>query len=80
MYHVLAVSVLLRLVLLSQDSSSWLSDRVELSTPLNSWTRCKTITREANYCNSIVKEGVALKGAGISPYQSDLFHEVMRDY
>uniref|UniRef100_A0A1X7VM89 Phosphatidylinositol glycan anchor biosynthesis class U protein n=1 Tax=Amphimedon queenslandica TaxID=400682 RepID=A0A1X7VM89_AMPQE len=61
MYHVLAVSVLLRLFLLSQEASGWLSDRIELSTPLNSWTR--------------LKEGVALKEAGLSSYQSDLFHE-----
>ena len=41
MKHVFALSVFLRIALISQVSSDWFSERVELSTPLNSWTRCE---------------------------------------
>ena len=52
MYHVFAVSLLLRLALILNHSTEWLSDRVELSTPLNSWTRRNNIyITTANYYN-----------------------------
>ena len=39
MKHVFVLSVFLRIALISQVFSDWFSERVELSTPLNSWTR-----------------------------------------
>ena len=53
---------LLRLWLLGSPlSSSYLVQRVELSTPLNSWKR--------------LTEGVTLWRSGVDPYSGALFHE-----
>jgi len=49
------------LLFLAPTVTRWLSGRVELNTPVNSWKR--------------VVEAVALENAGISPYGSDAFHE-----
>jgi len=58
----LGVGLVLRVLLfLTPAVTRWLSGRVELNTPVNSWKR--------------VVEAVALDKAGISPYGSDAFHE-----
>merc|ERR1712136_159894 len=49
------------LLFLASSVPRWLGGRVELNTPVNSWKR--------------VVEAVALENAGISPYDSDAFHE-----
>eukprot|EP00117_Sycon_ciliatum_P050143 scpid25011/ scgid35436/ Phosphatidylinositol glycan anchor biosynthesis class U protein; Cell division cycle protein 91-like 1; GPI transamidase component PIG-U len=53
--------LLLRIALLSQSSSEWLSRRIEVSTPLSSWRR--------------VVEGITLLEHGYSPYEGDMFHQ-----
>jgi phosphatidylinositol glycan class U len=60
----LAVGILIRLILFNITSlREWLEDRVEISTPLTGWNR--------------VLEGIYLKKTlNISPYESDLIHEI----
>ncbi|XP_030831860.1 phosphatidylinositol glycan anchor biosynthesis class U protein [Strongylocentrotus purpuratus] len=55
------IGVTVRSVLFNSFVSSWLTDRVEISTPLTSW-------------KSMV-EGLTLLERGISPYAGDTFHE-----
>jgi len=45
----------------SRSLAQWLSERPELVTPLTSWKR--------------VTEGLALKRAGVAPYDGDVYHE-----
>jgi len=45
----------------SHSLAHWLSERPELVTPLTSWKR--------------VTEGLALKRAGVAPYDGDVYHE-----
>ena len=59
-----------------------LSDRVEISTPLNSWKRGKDHFRSYlihNYdkctCFLLAVEGVYLYERSLSPYDGDVFHE-----
>ncbi|XP_041454482.1 phosphatidylinositol glycan anchor biosynthesis class U protein-like [Lytechinus variegatus] len=61
MIFVSLIGVTVRSVLFYSFVSSWLTDRVEISTPLTSW-------------KSMV-EGVTLLEWGISPYAGDIFHE-----
>lgn len=56
-----ALAGTIRLLLMNSDCQKIISDRVEVSTALNSW---KTVT-----------EGVYLYNSGIDPYTGDLFHE-----
>ncbi|XP_008549393.1 phosphatidylinositol glycan anchor biosynthesis class U protein [Microplitis demolitor] len=51
----------IRLILMNSELQKTISDRVEISTALNSWKR--------------VTEGVHLRNFGIDPYSGDLFHE-----
>lgn len=60
-YMEYAVAGLIRYWLLSSDYRQTVADRVEVSTPLNSWKR--------------VLEGAFLHNEGINPYDGDLFHE-----
>ncbi|XP_054278899.1 phosphatidylinositol glycan anchor biosynthesis class U protein-like [Macrosteles quadrilineatus] len=55
------VAFLIRLWLCLSDYKQVISDRVEISTPLNSWKR--------------VTEGVVLYEEGTDPYIGDMFHE-----
>uniref|UniRef100_A0A1B6LCH5 Phosphatidylinositol glycan anchor biosynthesis class U protein n=1 Tax=Graphocephala atropunctata TaxID=36148 RepID=A0A1B6LCH5_9HEMI len=55
------VAYLIRLWLSLSDYKQVISDRVEISTPLNSWKR--------------VTEGVVLYNEGTDPYVGDMFHE-----
>jgi len=45
----------------SPSLANWLSERPELVTPLTSWKR--------------VTEGLALRRAGMAPYDGDVYHE-----
>jgi len=45
----------------SPSLAHWLSERPELVTPLTSWKR--------------VTEGLALRRAGVAPYDGDVYHE-----
>ncbi|GLH06978.1 Uncharacterized protein GBIM_12552 [Gryllus bimaculatus] len=56
-----ALAGLIRFWLLCSDYRQTVADRVEVSTPLNSWKR--------------VTEGAFLYNEGINPYDGDLFHE-----
>lgn len=56
-----ALAGALRLLLMNSEYQKIISDRVEVSTALNSWKR--------------VTEGVYLYGIDIDPYSGDLFHE-----
>lgn len=56
-----AVAGAIRLWLLQSDYRQVIADRVEVSTPLNSWKK--------------VTEGVFLQDEGVNPYSGDLFHE-----
>ncbi|XP_053213035.1 phosphatidylinositol glycan anchor biosynthesis class U protein-like [Panonychus citri] len=51
-----------RMLLMSSSYQKMIADRVEISTPVNSWKR--------------VVEGVTLMKHNISPYEGDTFHEV----
>ncbi len=59
-------------------SKKWLSERVEVSTPLHSLTRCKVIFVNNNVVSIsiVVLEGVALKKAGLPVYEGNTFHGV----
>ncbi|XP_035678733.1 phosphatidylinositol glycan anchor biosynthesis class U protein-like [Branchiostoma floridae] len=50
-----------RAVLMSSHLAGWLQDRLELASPVTSWTR--------------MTEGLSLLDHGISPYEGDMFHE-----
>ncbi|KAL6265200.1 phosphatidylinositol glycan anchor biosynthesis class U protein [Pogonomyrmex barbatus] len=52
---------IIRLLMMNSEYQKIISDRVEVSTALNSWKR--------------VTEGVYLHKFGIDPYEGDLFHE-----
>lgn len=56
------LGVVFRLGLTYTVIGEWISDRVEVSTPLNSWRR--------------VTEGLHLHRMHMSPYDGDVFHEV----
>lgn len=56
-----ALAGTIRLLLMNSEYQRIISNRVEVSTALNSWKR--------------VTEGVYLHDIGIDPYQGDLFHE-----
>lgn len=56
-----ALAGIIRLLLMNSGYQKIISNRVEVSTALNSWKR--------------VTEGVYLHNFGIDPYQGDLFHE-----
>ena len=59
---VLLVGAGLRVWLFRSPSlARWLSERPELVTPLTSWKR--------------VTEGLALRRAGVAPYDGDVYHE-----
>ncbi|CAI8016036.1 Phosphatidylinositol glycan anchor biosynthesis class U protein [Geodia barretti] len=55
------LAVVCRCLLIWLGSGDWLAKRVEISTPVNSWTR--------------VQEGIALVSSNYSPYSGDVFHE-----
>ncbi|XP_033119746.1 phosphatidylinositol glycan anchor biosynthesis class U protein-like [Anneissia japonica] len=55
------LAILLRFVCFRTYLSSILTDRIEVVTPLTSWTR--------------IIEGITLMEQGISPYAGDVFHE-----
>uniref|UniRef100_A0A2S2QLQ1 Phosphatidylinositol glycan anchor biosynthesis class U protein n=1 Tax=Sipha flava TaxID=143950 RepID=A0A2S2QLQ1_9HEMI len=61
LFFVCFIGILVRIYLSSSDFGSSIADRVEVSTPLNSWKR--------------VIEGVSLYNENINPYEGDLFHE-----
>ncbi|XP_050441765.1 phosphatidylinositol glycan anchor biosynthesis class U protein [Adelges cooleyi] len=61
LFFVYAIGVIIRIYLGLNDLSAAIADRVEVSTPLNSWKR--------------VIEGVSLYNQNINPYDGDLFHE-----
>ncbi|XP_015119674.1 phosphatidylinositol glycan anchor biosynthesis class U protein [Diachasma alloeum] len=56
-----ALAGAIRLLLMNSEFQKIISDRVEVSTALNSWKR--------------VTEGVHLRNSNIDPYTGDLFHE-----
>ncbi|KAE9543022.1 hypothetical protein AGLY_002933 [Aphis glycines] len=58
---VYSIGILIRIYLSFSDFSTSIADRVEVSTPLNSWKR--------------VIEGVSLYNENLNPYDGDLFHE-----
>ena len=59
---ILLVGAALRVWLFrSHSMAHWLSERPELVTPLTSWKR--------------VTEGLALRRAGVAPYDGDVYHE-----
>ncbi|XP_061487609.1 phosphatidylinositol glycan anchor biosynthesis class U protein isoform X1 [Rhineura floridana] len=58
---VLLVAVTVRAVLYRSSLAGLISERVEVSSPLNAWKR--------------VVEGLALLDLGVSPYSGDVFHE-----
>lgn len=55
------VATVIRFWLSKSDYNKLIADRVEISTPLNSWKR--------------VTEGAALYNVGTSPYLGDMFHD-----
>lgn len=57
--YLLAIGI--RFVLVYSSFKTSLQDRVEISTPLNSWRR--------------LLEGICLYNKGVDPYSGDLFHE-----
>ncbi|XP_029468496.1 phosphatidylinositol glycan anchor biosynthesis class U protein [Rhinatrema bivittatum] len=58
---VVLIAVTVRAVLFRSSLAEFISERVEVVSPLNSWKR--------------VVEGLSLLDLGISPYSGDLFHE-----
>ncbi|XP_031562944.1 phosphatidylinositol glycan anchor biosynthesis class U protein-like [Actinia tenebrosa] len=63
-FHFLSLFVVaasMRLFLMYSPANEWFADRIELSTPLTSWSR--------------VQEGIVLLNNGISPYAGDIVHE-----
>ncbi|KAJ9597871.1 hypothetical protein L9F63_011272 [Diploptera punctata] len=60
-YFEYAIAGIIRYWLLNSDYKQIIGDRVEISTPLNSWKK--------------VTEGVYLYNEGIDPYSGDDFHE-----
>uniref|UniRef100_A0A8D0GT32 Phosphatidylinositol glycan anchor biosynthesis class U n=1 Tax=Sphenodon punctatus TaxID=8508 RepID=A0A8D0GT32_SPHPU len=58
---VLLVAVTVRAVLYRSSLAVFISERVEVASPLNAWKR--------------VVEGLALLDLGVSPYSGDVFHE-----
>ncbi|KAE8576581.1 hypothetical protein XENTR_v10004250 [Xenopus tropicalis] len=58
---VVLVAVTVRAILFRSSLAEFISERVEVVSPLNSWKR--------------VVEGMALLDLGVSPYSGDLFHE-----
>ena len=74
-----ACAVVCRCVLIWQGSGDWLAKRVEISTPVNSWSRSKSFIYSYSLSlspPSLVQEGVALSASNYSPYSGDIFHEV----
>ncbi|XP_050521926.1 phosphatidylinositol glycan anchor biosynthesis class U protein [Daktulosphaira vitifoliae] len=61
LFFVYIIGILIRIYLSLNDFSTLIADRVEISTPLNSWKK--------------VIEGVSLYNQNINPYDGDLFHE-----
>ncbi|XP_071785592.1 phosphatidylinositol glycan anchor biosynthesis class U protein-like [Asterias amurensis] len=61
MLFTIFLGVLVRFFLFNSSISTWLKDRVEISTPLTSW-------------KSVI-EGITLLQNGVSPYSGDVFHE-----
>ncbi|XP_063216552.1 phosphatidylinositol glycan anchor biosynthesis class U protein isoform X4 [Bacillus rossius redtenbacheri] len=61
LYLEYAVAAVIRYWLINSDYRETIADRVEVSTPLNSWKK--------------VTEGVHLRDEGVDPYAGDLFHE-----
>ncbi|XP_068120314.1 phosphatidylinositol glycan anchor biosynthesis class U protein [Hyperolius riggenbachi] len=58
---VVLVAVTVRAVLFRSSLAAFISERVEVASPLNSWKR--------------VVEGMSLLDLGVSPYSGDVFHE-----
>ncbi|XP_063311792.1 phosphatidylinositol glycan anchor biosynthesis class U protein [Pelobates fuscus] len=58
---VVLVSVTIRAILFRSSLAGFISERVEVVSPLNSWKR--------------VVEGMSLLDLGVSPYSGDVFHE-----
>ena len=73
-------SVLIRVILVLLGTNEWLGDRVEVATSISSWSRskfCSLVTKAATITFiTPVKEGVAMKWAGLSPYKGDIYHQV----
>ena len=59
-YHYL-IAIVIRFALLHSNYKSSIQERVEVSTPLNSWKR--------------LLEGIHLYSVNVDPYSGDLFHE-----
>uniref|UniRef100_U5EXN7 Putative major facilitator superfamily permease n=1 Tax=Corethrella appendiculata TaxID=1370023 RepID=U5EXN7_9DIPT len=56
-----SIAATIRFFVMISKYSKWIQDRVEVSTPLNSWKR--------------VQEGVHLFTTDVNPYHGDLYHE-----
>lgn len=56
-----AIAGIIRYLILVSKYATLVQNRVEISTPLNSWKR--------------VKEGAFLYASGINPYDGDMYHE-----
>lgn len=69
----------IRYLLSISKYSKSIENRVEVSTPLNSFKRCKFFNSKFNKslsnCEISVQEGVYLYENDVDPYQGDLFHE-----
>jgi phosphatidylinositol glycan class U len=83
----LAIGVVIRLALVHFGFFTTFADRVEITTPINSFKRghpcsiippffCVVLVFVLLKINSfVVKEGVYLASIGLSPYDGSIFHE-----
>lgn len=80
------VAGILRLFLLSSNFADSIRNRIEVSTPLNSWKRRKLFEKNRKktkflhirffvWVSYTVKEGAFLYDNGIDPYAGDIYHE-----
>lgn len=76
------IAGIIRYLLIVSKYSTLIQNRVEVSTPLNSWKRGKyhKIKNPQYIFNLLivlktVKEGAFLYNAGINPYSGDMYHE-----
>lgn len=73
---------IVRLFLISSNFADSIRNRIEVTTPLNSWKKSKfCVFRSSKWLtnqfilNFSVKEGAFLYEHGINPYSGDLYHE-----
>lgn len=70
----------IRYLLIVSKYATLIRNRVEVSTPLNSWNRCNFKIKYIFFLKYLqkyftVQEGAYLYHAGINPYSGDMYHE-----